>query len=56
MLVAGFIGATEQQRRLRKQANACQPADSDDNAHGTLDLADADGDHGEDDADEALRA
>jgi hypothetical protein len=56
MLVAGFIGAKEQQRRLRKQAEAARRRDFDDDVHGTLDLADPDGDDGEDDADEEHRA
>jgi hypothetical protein len=44
--------AKEQQRRLRKQAKAGQAEISDDEAQGTLDLADPDGDDGEADAEE----
>ena len=46
----------EQQRRLRKQAKAGQAEESEDDAQGTLDLADADGDDEGADAEEELSA
>jgi hypothetical protein len=48
--------AKEQQRRLRKQAKAGRAEESEDEAQGTLDLADAEGDDEGADAEEELSA